>query len=878
MRYSRYTPTPMYQAESFKDLAVVPMAMRVRHDNILNEQDKLLDQYNNLEVLQEGESQDYYNKKRQEIEAKVNGLANKLNSTGAGDISIMNDFRTIKRDYNKEVSATGATGRLVNIKKDLDTKKAAYYEWANQQNQPVEAIETNWKNEYNKWLGSNDMKRIGEDEFAFKPLDMKLAPKSVDKVKLLKESYDMIGHISKDEIDSTMEIDPATGNLITNSSGSKSKENVAQLQKWADYHNAILNEPNSEYMADMRYKNPGVDDATLKRMFLEQVLKVKEMAEIKETSDSEQLKIQPQNQDDGSGSGSGSGSKKKQEPNASLAYTPNGKEIVEKGKDFASVKAEINAIEKQEQKGFASEEESNKSAYRKQQLINLQRGINNVEAEKKNELVAEAKKEGFDYFAAKKEVEELSNFKTKLAEVSFTGNQEADSKLIDKKYKQIEEESKKRFGKDYSFNNASKETLNQYKKRILNTKDVNLKKQLFEEGVLNGSDIGDNINKKINEQNSKIDKVFKNVSTDESLSFSRRYDLAWGKSSNDVNKEISETGELTATSILQLAKNTGGSFQTEFSGEFYDTGTNVGEGGKFEELEKIFGTTKDFKIGLQAIIDSGVDGPAQVVFEYQGNKDKTAVKGSIRINYDENNSDKLDKLFMYLHQNLDKGGQEVVKTIMDNKNLNKLAPSRAGDINDKGELLFDKNTGERIKQHNKEILGEQMFNEDLKAISFINPNEDHILLQRQDGLYTMAKTKNKNKKNLEYLTFGNFVDTTMSRESYSQGKVKDQYTGVETDILPKRVDKATTSLQKKNVVASIANFAQYSKDGLLSVGNMTTEEGKTQIARFKEDAEKYTQFINNNEGELEAQYSYTVDFVNKYKNYTFASANKKNLL
>ena len=386
------------------------------------------------------------------------------------------------------------------------------------------------------------------------------------------------------------------------------------------------------------------------------------------------------------------------------------------------------------------------------------------------------------------------------------------------------------------------------------------------------------VDRKINEQNEKIDKVFKNVSTNESLSFSRRYDLAWGKSSNDVNKEISETGELTATSILQLAKNTGGQFQTEFSGEFYDTGTNVGEGGKFEELEKIFGTTKDFKIGLQAIIDSGVDGPAQVVFEYQGNKDKTAVKGSIRINYDENNSDKLDKLFMYLHQNLDKGGQEVVKTIMDNKNLNKLAPSRAGDINDKGELLFDKNTGERIKQHNKEILGEQMFNEDLKAISFINPNEDHILLQRQDGLYTMAKTKNKNKKNLEYLTFGNFVDTTMSRESYSQGKVKDQYTGVETDILPKRVDKATTSLQKKNVVASIANFAQYSKDGLLSVGNMTTEEGKTQIARFKEDAEKYTQFINNNEGDLEAQYSYTVDFVNKYKNYTFASANKKNLL
>lgn len=875
MRYSRYNPTPMYQAESFKDLAVVPMAMRTRHDTILNAQDELLNEYNNLEVLQEGESQDYYNKKKQEIEAKINGLANKLNSTGAGDISIMNDFRTMKRDYNKEVSATGATGRLVNIKKDLDTKKAAYYEWANQQGQPVEAIGTNWDNEYKKWLGSNDMKRIGEDEFAFKPLDMKLAPKSIDKVKLLKESYDMIGHISKEEIDNIMDIDEY-GNLRTNSSGSKSKENVTKLQAWADYHNAILNEPNSEYMADMRYKNPGVDDATLKRMFLEQVLKVKEMAEIKETSENTQIKIQPQNQDDGSGKGSKD--KEKKEPNAKLAYTPTGKEIVEKGKDFASVKAEIDAIEKQEQKGFASEDESKKSAYRKQQLINLQRGINNVEAEKKNELIAEAKKEGFDYFAAKKEVERLSNFKTKLAEVSFTGNQEADSKLIDQKYKQIEEESKKLFGKDYAFNNASKETLNQYKKRILNTKDVNLKKQLFEEGVLNGSDIGDNVNKKINEQNNKIDKVFKSVSTDESLSFSRRYDLAWGKSSNDVNEEISKTGELTATSILQLAKNTGGSFQTEFAGEFYDTGTNVGEGGKFEELEKIFGTTKDFKIGLQAIIDSGVDGPAQVVFEYQGNKDKAAVKGSIRINYDENNSDKLDKLFGYLQQNLDKEGQEIVKTIMDNKNLNKLAPSRAGDINAKGELLFDKNTGERIKQHNKEILGEQMFNEDLKAISFINPNEDHILLQRQDGLYTMAKTKNKNKKDLEYLTFGNFVDTTMSRESYSQGKVKDQYTGVETDILPKRVDKATTSLQKKNVVASIANFAKYSKEGLLSVGDMTTEEGKTQIARFKEDREKYLQFINDNENNLDAQYSYTVDFVNKYKNYTFASANKKHLL
>ena len=82
MRYSRYTPMPMYQAESFKDLAVVPMAMRVRHDNILNEQDKLLNEYNNLEVLQEGESQDYYNKKKQEIEAKVNGLANKLKKLG----------------------------------------------------------------------------------------------------------------------------------------------------------------------------------------------------------------------------------------------------------------------------------------------------------------------------------------------------------------------------------------------------------------------------------------------------------------------------------------------------------------------------------------------------------------------------------------------------------------------------------------------------------------------------------------------------------------------------------------------------------------------------------------------------------------------------
>lgn len=872
MRYSRYNPTPMYQAESFKDLAVVPMAMRTRHDTILNAQDELLNEYNNLEVLQEGESQDYYNKKKQEIETKVNGLANKLNSTGAGDISIMNDFRTMKRDYNKEVSATGATGRLVNIKKDLDAKKAAYYEWANQQGQPVEAIETNWNNEYKRWLGSNDMKRIDADEFAFKPLDMKLAPKAFDEVVELKKSYDMIGHISSDVLESSYTIDGA-GNIVTTSEANKHKENLPQLKSWAEYMNLKLNDPNSEFMQDQRYKNPGVSDDILKQRFLEKIMKVKGMAEISETSQGLNVKIQPQNQDDGSGRGSGD--KAKKEPNAKLAYTPTGKEIVEKGKGFASVKAEIDAIEKQEQKGFASEDESKKSAYRKQQLINLQRGITNVEAEKKNELIAEAKKEGFDYFGAKKEVDRLSVLKNEISKLQLTGDKEKDKVILEQKYKSINETFKKSFGKE--FGNYDRQKYLQYSGRILNSKSQEEKEDLFN-NFLEESGINPVLSSKINEQNSKIDEVFKNVATDESLSFSRRYDLSWGKSSNDVNEEISKTGELTATSILQLAKNTGGSFQTEFAGEFYDTGTNVGEDGKFAELEKIFGTTKDFKIGLQAIIDSGVDGPAQVVFEYQGNKDKEAVKGSIRINYDENNSDKLDKLFGYLQQNLDKEGQEIVKTIMDNKNLNKLAPSRAGDINAKGELLFDKNTGERIKQHNKEILGEQMFNSDLKAISFINPNEDHILLQRQDGLYTMAKTKNKNKKDLEYLSFGNFIDTTMSRESYSNGKVKDQYTGLESDVIPKRVDKATNPLQKNNVVASISNLMLYSGQGLLSVGDMSTEDGKTQIARFKEDREKYLQFINDNENNLDAQYSYTVDFVNKYKNYTFASANKKHLL
>ena len=238
MRYSKYIPKPMFQAESFKDLAMVPIAMRTRHDQILNAQQDTLDEFNNTEVLNTPEAMDYYNKKKSEIESRVKGLANQLNTSGTGDSALINEFRNMKRDYNKETSATGSIGALANAKAALDNKKAGYFQYGVSKDQPIAAIEANWKAEEDKWMKSNNFENLGTDQFRVNEIDMPLAPKHIDQTDLMIKAKQFLGNNSTETVSQNTRIDD-NGDLEVINSSTLKGDNLRQLKSFVEYHNLI---------------------------------------------------------------------------------------------------------------------------------------------------------------------------------------------------------------------------------------------------------------------------------------------------------------------------------------------------------------------------------------------------------------------------------------------------------------------------------------------------------------------------------------------------------------------------------------------------------------------------------------------------------------
>ena len=865
MRYSKYKPQQMYQSESFKDLAIVPLAMRARHDLLLDKQQEQLDIFNNTEVLDNDEARAYYDKKKTELEERVKGLSNQLNTSGSGDTALISEFRNMKKDFNKEISATGSIGALSNARADLNQKKEAYFKYGVSQQQPIAAIENNWKIEEAKWMGSNDFTKLGTDQFRTSAIDMPLAPKNIDQTDLILKAKQFLGNNSTETVNQNTTIE--NGMLVVRGDSKLDANNLNQLKDFVKYHNLLLDDPNSEYMADQRYKNHGVSDDILKSRFREKLDAISGQAKIIKNTKSETLNAKPLS--DGSG-GRGEKVTEEENPGLKVSYAPSGKQIVKSKQGLASIVPELAEIEAKEMAGTATDED----AYRKQNLVTLQNGIDNVEndATGRAELVKRAKEAGFDYFKEKQKVKDLYIQKERLLNPKFTGDNKNDVTVYNEAVlENIKYRNDKKNDAGFVDDKYYKMIMNESMGKVLKESDPNRRRKAFEMALMDagGAPPGHFIERKIGDLDKKIDSVFQNVSTDETLKFSRLYSFSPGEDENKMTDTLNKWATNDAMGILSVAENSGGSFTLLNDDNIYQTKTNAGDNSKFEEIKKAR-ENQNLTMEVRGFVDSGNDGPPQIIFEYTN--EKTKQKGQLRVNYDESSSqNKLDDLLALIHEKGNAHTKNVVGSIMDNKKYSKLAPIRLIDLTKNPSIAYDKKTDEFIKARSKEIKDTQMNNEDLKNISFIKPNEKHILVQRRDGFYEMAGTSNEGKTlNARSLSFGNFLDSNFSKASYASGDYSEN--GKTYRNLPKRYNGAETITQMERVVKNMMEVIALAEQDLITIGL-----GDEDSRRFKNSAASTRQLIKDAKTR-EQQYDAVVKFADDYKNSTFATVSKKNLM
>jgi len=177
---------------SFQELSFAPIALRERHDAMLNAQDELLNQLNNIEIPNE-----YFTEieaERQGFRDEISKMADRINSKGVGNLSIMSDFRNLRNKYNKAVSLTGNIGRAAKLNQVLKATQDQYTKFGMQQGQSPENIQMNWQKELQNYLGQLP-KQLSQHQGQLPDFNPTYAPKYLDLAQHSKQYADLMGKI-----------------------------------------------------------------------------------------------------------------------------------------------------------------------------------------------------------------------------------------------------------------------------------------------------------------------------------------------------------------------------------------------------------------------------------------------------------------------------------------------------------------------------------------------------------------------------------------------------------------------------------------------------------------------------------------------------------
>lgn len=813
-RYSQYVSGANYAPESFRDMSIVPIALRQRHDAALAAQDDLLLQLNNIQVRDE--DKDYLNQKREEITGQVEALTNKINTIGAGDSNLMGEFRNMKRTYNKEVSLAGGLGQAANVKQRIDQLRANYLDYGTKQGWSPETTQKNFEIEYNKWKTNNPSSMLGTEGFAFGEFNPTFAPKQIEPITYLKEIQPLIGEISKEEAFQNYRPvqDANTGQItyVQYGGSSLSKSNLERLKSVEQFLNQKLMNPDSDLRQSLRYSRPGIDEQQVIQQFLSESDLLIDAMGVEATGTKTQLEA-PSFSKPTSDKGSS-------DEAASLVSTPTGQAIFE-GKSISDIESgrRIQELEALEANGSITEDQINE----KTQLI-LQKDRINQALKDPNTI-----RTINNYLKEHQSNYDPAVFDIRDEEIPTTI--EGYKNNISNLNNQIAKLKNSQAYKDFiNRTGVRKGTVN-------NAEESAAVRKITE------------LTKRRDEITKVLDEAYNQSIQKDDLRYSRMYTFGAG----EANKKATDIFNQNATDygvnwITQL-ENAGGKFTLPGETDMFSNNDED----KLKSLKEAFANGQA-KVNFNSIIDMGSTGSSQIAVNYTIGEGKDAKSGMITVDFDNKSPDTsvLENWLVEMQKTLDVPGQAVIQSILDNKQLKSLSVDNK-EFAKKGFSEYQSNT---IKKFNNQLNQGYRLNPEYKSVDYLNyPGREFNMVLNQDGFYQLYMKDSKNKET-RVLSAGLWLKKEFTKD-YVDKKLKT------TDI-----NKATDYNDKKAIVSNLMDLALISDNNSL----VQIDNNSSSFQKLKND---FISELNKNQNNINLQYELAVQFYDSIKNLSIAHKNKK---
>lgn len=255
-RFNLYQSDLKYTPQSFEKMALLPMQLRKEHDQA--EADKNLIELNVANTKVAAGYQDQYNSVRQGFDQKSAEISEKLSKQGAGDPTLMNEFKNLKRQYNLAAASTGILGAgSQRYKEELEAEKVYTEYGVTKAKQSPDAVTAQWKA---KMQRENDEIKAGfaaDKNYVPKQMVHEYAPDFYDTTifaKNMKDIIGMSGGSSSTDLSAGL-IPDGNGQMSINTHSTAWKNNKEQLQAFAKLMNEQLFDSSSKLNQHLKYNN-----------------------------------------------------------------------------------------------------------------------------------------------------------------------------------------------------------------------------------------------------------------------------------------------------------------------------------------------------------------------------------------------------------------------------------------------------------------------------------------------------------------------------------------------------------------------------------------------------------------------------------------------
>ena len=305
-RFNTYQSDLKYTPESFEKIAMLPMEMRRRHDEITNTSDLIALNRANTSVSAPFESE--AGRLNEDFLKKSADLAARMSKEGASDPGKLEELRRLKNEYNTQSAANGLLGRGVADKASIDKRKIDYFANGLKNNQSGEYIKANWEKELLNRNSAASLMLKDSPNSTLTPFDPADAPPSVDMVEKSTKLRAIMGKTASSVFEDGVTM--KNGELELTQQGlsysNASETNAKQIQDYISFMKNEMLDENSDVSQDMKYKANGdpVQYKKLKDNFYKKTITLAGLM-LNESDERKDAYNQPSLASDGSGRAKG---------------------------------------------------------------------------------------------------------------------------------------------------------------------------------------------------------------------------------------------------------------------------------------------------------------------------------------------------------------------------------------------------------------------------------------------------------------------------------------------------------------------------------------------------------------------------------------------